>query len=275
VNRVRGQIVFATAPYFGASADLYVVNANGSHLRQLTRGPASEENPDWSPDGRSIVYINAGGARRQAPGLYRIAANGSGRRVFFTGDEQIDNPAWSPDGRRVAFSCTRSRKLEIWTYSLTGRRLKQITHDGLAVQPTWSPNGKRLAYIGFGPLRQARLVVSAADGTKKRSIPNAFESVDSPIWSPNGRWIALRATKAGGSNSLVLVTPTGTVRKTLVRGGLIFPADWSPSGDAVLFLRKSRPTSERAQLFIVSVSGGKPRPVRGTQGAVGSASWRP
>ncbi len=271
-NRPRGQIVFAAETYYGAGGDLYLVNADGSHLRQLTRSRAAEQNPDWSPNGRSIVYVNEGGGRGQAPGLYRMAANGSRKRVFFTGDDQIDNPAWSPDGRRVAFSCTRSDHLEIWTYSIAGR-LKQITHDGFAVQPTWSPNGNRLAYIGLSVRRQAMLVVSAADGTKKRVISNTLASASYPVWSPNGRWIALRVRNRSGADSLVLVDPARPVRKTLASGGLILPADWSPTSDAVLFLRRKTSTSDRQQLFTVPVSGGKPRLVGGTLGAIGSASW--
>jgi TolB protein len=201
-----------------------------------------------------------------------MKANGSRKRVFFTGDEQIDNPAWSPDGRRVAFTCTRSGYLEIWTYSVTGR-LKQVTHDGFAVQPTWSPNGKRLAYIELGIRRQAMLVVSAADGTRKRVISKTLASASYPVWSPNGRWIALRVRNKSGADSLVLVDPASAVRKALVSGGLILPADWSPTSDAVLFLRGKTSTSDRQQLFTVPVSGGKPRLVSGTQGAIGSASW--
>jgi hypothetical protein len=60
----------------------------------------------------------------------------------------------------------------------------------------------------------------------------------------------------------------------LFTGGVISPADWSPTSDAVLIWHKvSNDPHARGQLYIVSLSGGAPRPVAGTDGAIGSASW--
>jgi Tol biopolymer transport system component len=269
-KRFQGRIAFAAA--LGSTAgDLYTVSAHGSHRRQLTRTAAMEQAPDWSPDGRSIVYVNASEGRGGA--LYRVAANGTRtRRLFSEAANQImQDPTWSPDGRRIAFTSARSGGLEIWTYSIDGK-LEQITHDGFAAHPTWSPNGKELAYSARGGI-----FVSAADGSRKRYVAGTATLAESPVWSPNGRWIALRSLNENWQekevDSLVIVNRTGTVRKTLVAGGVIFPADWSPRSDAVLFSWRKTPTSDQRQLWIVRVSGGKARPVVGTESVIGSASW--
>ncbi len=166
----------------------------------------------------------------------------------------------------------------MWTYSIGGG-FTQITRDGFAVDPTWSPNGKQLAYAGLSSPGHGTIFVSAADGTNRHDVSHAPFDDSVAVWSPDGQWIALRSLNADWQeheeDSLVIVNPAGTVRKTLVTGGGIFPADWSPRGDAILFQWNAdpeHPATSRRQLYIVPVSGGKPRAVRGTRGAI-SAAW--
>ena len=72
------------------------MNADGSGLRKLTRGPAYDGNPAWSPDGRKIAFGRAGE-------IYVMNADGSGQRNLTRNPARDFAPAWSPDGRKIAF----------------------------------------------------------------------------------------------------------------------------------------------------------------------------
>jgi len=261
---------------FSAGEDLFTVHADGSHYRQLTDGPTSEESPSWAPDGRWFVYVRVKGNGA----LYRMKAAGGKPRFLYRNPSSEDEgiitllaPSWSPDGRRIAFSSTRSGETwTVWTYSLDGR-LVQVTRT-FSVHPSWSPNGRRIAYGGLDGVS-----IVGLDGSGKRDVPNTSGADGWPAWSPDGKWIAVRTLNADWrtheADSLDIVNPAGTIRRRLFTGnGALFPESWSPTSDAVLVLRAiGTPPNTRTQLFIVPLAGGRPRPVDGTNGAGGGASW--
>ena len=274
VSRARGKIVFAAYAGDGLNSDIFSVNADGRRLRRLTTGSAGGDWPAWSPDGKSIAYVSG-------RSLYRMAANGTRARVMWTADSRfrsrIDSPAWSLDGRRVAFSATFVDTYTIWTYEFNGR-LTQVTNR-FGFHPSFSPDGRRIAYAGLNGGMSSVFVIGA-DGSGDHDVSHASVADEYPVWSRNGKWIALRSLNADWRthevDSLDIVRPDGTSRRTLTTGGAIFPAAWSPGSDAILFLRVANPEKGPAsarQLYIVSLNGGVARPVAGTNGAFGGASW--
>jgi nucleoid-associated protein YgaU len=90
------QIVYQS-PKSG-SWDLYVVNTDGSGLRQLTSDPGIEGLPSWSPDGRWIAYLSDAGGNW---GIWIIRSDGSERHLLFPFDGGIFTPrAVEPYGQR-------------------------------------------------------------------------------------------------------------------------------------------------------------------------------
>jgi TolB protein len=69
------------------------MNANGSGLRNLTRNPAFEGDPAWSPDGRSIAFRSM---RDGNPEVYVMNANGSGQRNLTRSPANEGWFAWAP-----------------------------------------------------------------------------------------------------------------------------------------------------------------------------------
>jgi dipeptidyl aminopeptidase/acylaminoacyl peptidase len=79
------------------------MNSDGSGARQLTSGPALDEVPSWSPDGKVIVFErhpDAGLA--EDADLFTVSPEGK-HIVRLTHNAHARNPAWSPDGTKIAF----------------------------------------------------------------------------------------------------------------------------------------------------------------------------
>jgi Tol biopolymer transport system component len=113
--------------------------------------------PQFTPDGRTIVFIRRDG------GLYRIAPDGAYLRQIADGvqvefflspaDEHgsTDMPALSPDGTRVAFirQCPAGPP-QVAVVNLDGTNLRMITRlPGTCGRPAWSPDGQTLGFVGF------------------------------------------------------------------------------------------------------------------------------
>ena len=92
------RIAFVRLAADRTSSDIFVTNADGTGVTNLTNTPSVDEwSPDWSPDGHRIAFFTARGAARH---VSVMDADGSRTRTIAQGDE----PAWSPGARRIAFT---------------------------------------------------------------------------------------------------------------------------------------------------------------------------
>jgi Tol biopolymer transport system component len=111
---------------FTRNLQVYVVDADGSDVRRLTRGvPYVTYEPSWSPRGDRIVF-------RSDLGLYVMRQDGTGiHRITRAPNElsQDGGPAWSPGGGWIVFSGHRGQSDEARIYRVTpaGRGLKRLT----------------------------------------------------------------------------------------------------------------------------------------------------
>lgn len=124
-----------------ASADVYLMNADGTGVERLSNDQAHWA-PQFSPDGTKLAaQVNLD---VQIFGL----TDGSRQRLTFAPQNGM-NPTWSPDGRRLAFVTTRNGRAEIFTMNADGADAKVLVTmaTGYAIDPRWSPDGSRVAFV--------------------------------------------------------------------------------------------------------------------------------
>jgi TolB protein len=115
---------------------IYVVGADGLNLRRLTTTESYADRPTWSPAPfNEIAY-----AARTGPGydIKIIDVGTSQVRQITFGEGTNESPAYSPNGRHLAFSSTRSGRIQVFTIGRDGRGLRQVTREGDNQTPAWS-----------------------------------------------------------------------------------------------------------------------------------------
>jgi TolB protein len=235
------KIAFIDQP--GTIGTLYVMNAAGGAVRQVTDGQFDARWPSWSPDGRSIAFehtiATASGASSE---IDVVNVDGSGlRRVVSDGAE----PAWGPGGKKIAFTRPGplgNERIHIVSPDGTGVQLVADPHDECEayVEPTWSPDGEYVAFAatGVGGECGFRVFIGASRGYGAKVRVLAGGWYEQPDWSPDGKRIALvRYPPAGGD-------PYYTVgifdlRKSRLVGSLRagWHPRWSPDGRSLVFVR--------------------------------------
>ncbi|MBA3316790.1 MAG: CehA/McbA family metallohydrolase [Gemmatimonadales bacterium] len=247
--------------------------------RQITDGPGYDYQPDWSPDGRRVVYASY---RDDAIEL-RLLDLQSGRSSPLVANGAVNiEPRWAPDGARVAYTSSAHEGLwhvfvvEVGADGPKGES-SRITADrdsGLPryyyhrkdqyFSPTWSPDGRELLLVsnqrrvwGSGGFWR----IDASDGKNEREIH--YEETTwkaKPDWSRDGRRVVYSSYLGRQWNQLWLTTSDGDNPLQLTYGEFDATAPrWSPGGDRIAYVSNERGNTS---LWILETTGGARREVR-------------
>lgn len=134
------QIAFASA----LQPDVYVINVDGTDLRNLTRNPGNDADLDWSPDGRKMAFRSNRDGNLE---IYVMNAGGTAQRRLTFNQASDIAPAWSPDGSRIAFASDREGDSEIYVMHADGSEPVRLTFNpGEDGRPAWSPDGRKIVF---------------------------------------------------------------------------------------------------------------------------------
>jgi Tol biopolymer transport system component len=227
-----------------------------SEAVELTSGPGYDYQPDWSPDGRRVVYASY---RDDQVGLRILDLQTGADTVLLTNGAVNVEPRWSPDGSRIAFVSTAFKGrwhvflLEVKDGRASGTPTQVTTdHDsGLPryyysvsdhfLSPTWSPDGRELILVsnagriwGTGGFWR----MEARPGAAPRQI--WYEETTwkaRPDWAPDGKRVVYSSYLGRQWNQLFLMTAEGGDPFQLTYGE--FDATnprWSRDGGKIAFI---------------------------------------
>jgi Tol biopolymer transport system component len=135
-------IVFASYPPTGQAAIWTMPAAGGGTPVKLTPDSLDASEPEYSPDGSKIAFIDNTDCSC-ASHIWVMNADGSGRKQLTFGDAHNDlTPAWSRDGGKIAISRTdgATGDEDVWVMKANGTRLTDVTSaPGAQAEPDWLP----------------------------------------------------------------------------------------------------------------------------------------
>ena len=178
----NGLIVFVSE--ISGNPEIYSMNPDGSNVTELTKSPAKNYSPVWSPDGKRIAFISE---RNAAPDIFSMNPNGSGLTQLTNKSGFNGYFYWSPDGRKIAYTTSslkdpnRAEQLFVINADGSGKTdLMDVPGSFLG----WSPNSQQIVYsIGNQETGAVNsMYVINADGTGRLELASQIAPVDLIHW---------------------------------------------------------------------------------------------
>jgi Tol biopolymer transport system component len=224
-----------------SGVQIFTVRPNGRDLLQITFLSGDAVAPDWSADGRLIVFehdLPEGGCN-----VALMNADGSGLIEFPDPTLCQGDPSFTPDGSRIVFDRfdPATNDEAFWSMDLNGNDQHRI--GTCCFDPTVSPNGKRLSFVASnGQPTGFALFTSKVDGSNLFQVtPFEFDVAVKQDWSPDGTHLVFTKDGAepdGLSPNIATIRPDGTHLRLLThlgQGSAAFAGSYSPDGRWIVF----------------------------------------
>ena len=160
------------------NSQIYIVNADGSGLRRLSRSSGIDTEPTFTPDGREIFFTSDRGGSAQ---VYRVSVEGGeARRVTFGGPFNA-RPQISPDGKSLAYITRREKSFRVAVMELASQRETLVSEGPKDDSPSFAPNSKWIIYSSRVGERDVLSAVSI-NGKLRTRLSAEGSQVKGPAW---------------------------------------------------------------------------------------------
>lgn len=198
----RGTTITGNEIVFASDRDskgneLYLMNDDGTNIRQLTFNDFEDNNPAFSFDKKKVAFHRATNpADFTSYEIYVIDLE-TGEETRITNNNQLDgHPDWSPDGKKIVFARFNVSYADLFIIDLESGEETQLMNTPLIDEndPEWSPDGAMIAFKSTQVTNESgreEIYVMDADGSNTRRLTSTegWQSDHDPSWSSDSKYV--------------------------------------------------------------------------------------
>lgn len=287
---LSGEIAFSSDK--DGDSEIYLMNADGTSLRQLTENEGVDYPSSWSPDGRKLAFVSDRTGKRE---IYVMTVDGSDSVIQLTdGPGRNRKPLWSPNGQKIAFYSWSDGDGEIFVMDPDGTNLIQLTNnDDRESVYSWSPDSQKLAFSRTPNSifdSDSEIFVMKADGSNTIQLTDNDTFDSSPAWSPDGKTIAFDSRSATATwvktgkythaqyfdSNIYLMNADGSDVIQLTYDNLSTGVSWSTDGEYITFVYGDFHPNFKTEIHIMDTNGSRRRTlIDWPDSNEGLPIWRP
>lgn len=257
--------------------EIWIMRSDGSSPQQVTNRADGACQPDWSPDGKKLVFVTpCQGLKKDyaRSGLMVLDLEARTNRPLDTVPGGDYEPAWSPDGTQIAFTSLRDGRPQLFLYNLADNSVVKLSPQATVDrQAAWSHDGSLIAFVtNRNPASTSQIWLMKADGSNAVEFSAQGKFASLPAWSPDR--LTLIYSEGDSLPGLVArVVKSGSDEVTL--NDTLRPASYarySPDGYWVTFTFLQ---GGKYYLYKMNRSGGEVTPLTDDKSNNYDGVWRP
>jgi tricorn protease len=231
---------------FDWNGDIWTVPTRGGLARALTRHPARDRQPKFSPDGKEIAFLSD---REEGLQVFLMPAEGGTPRQLTAHTSGYTLEDWAPDGKSLLVSSQRD---DAWRHAnrffllnRSERRAEQMLFDDYGQSGCLAPDGKKLLFTregepwwrkGYKGSQASQVWLYDRDSKRFEKLLHLESSCRWPLWKPDGKGFYFVSSQNGSANLWEYDLASGEKRQltSLKDDSVVFPCV-SRDGSTIVF----------------------------------------
>jgi TolB protein len=234
--------------------EIYIMDFDGTNVKQVTRHRSIAFAPAWSPDGTKIAYSLFTKHRDNTKNIDLYEFNFTTATIRLLSNRRGINSgaAYDPVGDKIAMTMSFKGNPEIFTLDPSTSEVTRVTDSfGFDVDPSWSPDGKQIAFVS-SRTGVPMVFKMNADGTGVQRLTFAGRYNATPSWSAQNNKIAF-AGWLDKRFDIFMMNPDGTNIERLTKGqGDNEDPNISPDGNFIVF---SSDRTGQKNIYVMNIDG--------------------
>jgi TolB protein len=266
-------------PAYTSTLQTIAIDGSASQPRTVFSSAEHFEAPNWSRDGKTLIFDQSGK-------MMRIPVSGGTPTALDIGDATKCNGSHglSPDGAQLAITCTTPDFPGAHVYLLpsTGGTPRVVTQTAGSYWHSWSPDGKTLFFTH--PIKSSLNIYSVSvDGQNETAITSGSGVSDDPDIAPDGKYVYFNSDRSGNMEIWRMHPDGSGAEQITFDDRMNWTAHPSPDGQWLVFISyepgtTGHPANRPIQLRLMSLIDRKIRvltSLTGGSGTMNVPSWSP